>query len=214
MKLKQFVTNFLEFLKGVPPVLLGVILETLPMVLHTCIALMENEKEGIPIWVTFPISLLTAIAFEFLILLLVIRSTKNNIRLSWALFVVQIFINILYYGKVVDNTFYFSSNIVTYLLALIIPTGILIYSHLVAEGEKEKQEKSNLVTIVENTQAIVEQVQEVKKKINRFPKRTKEEIAMNIPKNKIRAYRSGKYTPVLNAEGKVEDNKQKTKIIV
>lgn len=214
MKLKQLAIDFLNFLKGLPPVLLGVILEILPMILHTTIALMENEKEGVPVWVTFPISLLTAIAFEFLILLLVIRSTKNNIKLSWSLFIVQILINVLYYGNVIDNTFYFSTNIVTYLLALIVPTGILIYSHVVAEQQRVSQEQSNLTTIVETTQTITEQVQEIKKKMNKFPKRTKEEIAMGLPKNKVRAYRNGKYTPVLGSDGKVIDNSNKTKIIV
>lgn len=213
MKLKQFFENLLKWFDEISPLMIGLLFSTIPMLIHSFYALYINEKKSIPDFLRMSSSALAAIGIEFLVFLYALKGKTNNMFVAWGFFSCQIILNLLYYLGGETNLLS-SANGIRIFLAIVVPSAIMAYSHLITKSKEEKQEKSNLVTIVENTQVIAEQVQEVKKKINRFPKRTKKEIAMNIPKNKIRAYRSGKYTPVLNVEGKVEDSKPKTKIIV
>lgn len=220
MKLKQFFENLLKWFDEISPLMIGLIFSTIPMLIHSFYALYINEKESIPDFLRMSSSALAAIGIEFLVFLYALKGKGNNIWVAWGFFVCQIILNLLYYLAGESNLLS-AANGIRVFLAITVPSSIMAYSHIITKMkeerlrlEKEKQEQFNLTTIVETTQTITEQVQEIKKKMNKFPKRTKEEIAMGLPKNKVRAYRNGKYTPVLGSDGKVIDNSNKTKIII
>ena len=217
MKLKQFFEDLLKWFDEISPLMIGLLFSTIPMLIHSFYALYINEKESIPDFLRMSSSAMAAIGIEFLVFLYALKGKGNNIWIAWGFFLCQIILNLLYYLAGESNLFS-AANAVRVFLAITVPSSIMAYSHLITKIkeerlrlEKELKTQQTINTISETTQAIVTSVAEIQKNVKRFPKRTKEEIALNIPPKYVIRYRKGTWKPpITDANGNVI----KTKIII
>ena len=119
--MKLDLSGSVAFLKSVEAKFIGLIMCTLPLLVHTSYTLFMNELPDLNIYLRWCVSILAAIGLEFTIMIATLDESK---RFKWIAYVFAIF-------SIVINWNYNSSGLINKFLAFVLPFSVLVYSELV-----------------------------------------------------------------------------------
>ena len=129
----------LDFLRSIDAKIVGLILCTMPLVLHTSVVFANNEHTDLPSWIVWSLSIIAAIGFEYTIVIATLDPKKTFTWASYVFAGISFIINIAYSNESYINWF----------LAIVLPFSVLIYSHLVKEAQIPRKRGSKDVDPIE-----------------------------------------------------------------